>query len=222
MPLQNRVTPFGDIVGDPSRGGLMGNRGILHDDNKQLGTSRWKHHNWVTCVLSFKGRKRALMAPGYYTELFFLDEATALAAGHRPCAECRRPDYERFVMAWVEGNRMATRPAAPALDSDLHRHRVTRNGQRVTFRAPGDTLPDGTMIALGTEAWLVWRGQRHRWSFTGYSDSRPLDHTEVEVLTPQPTVAALRAGYCPAVHQSVEVKTVAGGSGGEPSMRQRQ
>ncbi|WP_200897212.1 hypothetical protein [Devosia chinhatensis] len=155
------------------------------------------------------------MALGHYTELFFLDEATALAAGHRPCAECRRADYERFVMAWVEGNRMATRPAAPTLDSDLHCHRVTRNGQRVTYRAPGDTLPDGTIIALATEAWLVWRGQRHRWSFIGYGDSQPLDHTEVEVLTPQPTVAALCAGYRPAVHQSVEVMTVAGGPGGE-------
>jgi hypothetical protein len=219
MPLQNRVTPFGDIISDASRGALMGNRGILHDDNKQLGTSRWKHHNWVTCVLTFKGRRRALMDAGHYTELFFLDEATAMAAGHRPCAECRRPDYERFVMAWVEGNRVATRPSALTLDAELHRHRVTRNGQRVTYRAPGNTLPDGTMIALLTEAWLVWGGQRHRWSSTGYSDSRPLDHTEVEVLTPRPTVAALRAGYRPAIHQSGDVKTVAGG---EPSMRQRK
>lgn len=200
MPLQNRVTPFGEIVVDASRGTLMGNRGILHDDAQHLGKSRWKHQNWVTCALSFKERKRSLMAPGRYTELFFLDEATALAAGHRPCAECRRADFERFMAAWIAGNGLGERPTAPALDAQLHRHRVTRAGQRVTFVAPADSLPDGTMIAVEGAAWLIWRGQRHCWGFAGYGVSRPIDGGEVTVLTPRPTVAALRGGYVPGVY----------------------
>src|SRR5688500_15168681 len=96
MPLQNRVTPFGEIEAAPARGLFMGNRGILHDANQQLGRARWRHKSWVTCLLSFKDRRREVMAPRRYTELFFCDEAVALAAGHRPCAECRREDYERF------------------------------------------------------------------------------------------------------------------------------
>ena len=202
MPLQNRVTPFGEIVFDPGRGSLMGNRGILHDSNQHLGKARWKHKNWVTCTLSFKGRRRPLMAPGSYTELFFLDEATALAAGHRPCAECRPQDFQRFKTAWTAGNQLTDRPTAPAVDAALHSNRVTRSGQRVTFTARSDSLPDGSMIVVGGEAWLVWRGQRHRWSFAGYGDRQPLDGAEVVVLTPLPAVGALRGGYLPAVHES--------------------
>ena len=202
MPLQNRVTPFGEIVIDPSRGSLMGNRGILHDSNQQLGASRWKHKNWVTCTLSFKGTKRPLMAAGKYTELFFLDEATALAAGHRPCAECRRPDFERFMIAWTAGNQLSERPRASMVDAELHGNRVTRTGQRVTYRERADGLPDGTMVVLDGEAWLVWQGRLHRWRFTGYGDHRPLDGREVEVLTPRPTVGALKGGYRPMIHES--------------------
>jgi hypothetical protein len=193
VPLQNRVTPFGDIVIDPSRGSLMGNRGILHDSNQQLGSSRWKHKNWVTCTLSFKGTKRPLMAAGKYTELFFLDEATALAAGHRPCAECRRPDFERFMNAWTEGNQLTDRPRAPMVDAELH-NSPSRDSNRAAGHVQGaraDGLPDGTMIILDDEAWLVWQGLLHRWSFTGYDDHQSLDGREVDVLTPLPTVGAL-------------------------------
>ncbi|MGB8623555.1 MAG: hypothetical protein WCD16_12105, partial [Paracoccaceae bacterium] len=100
MPLQNRVLPTGEIVVHPARADFMGNRGILHGGNRQLGTARWRHKTWITCLLSFKGRKRVPMTPGRYTELFFLDEAVALAAGHRPCAECRRADFLRYRDAW--------------------------------------------------------------------------------------------------------------------------
>jgi hypothetical protein len=103
MPLQNRATPFGVIVASEARGNLMGNRGCLHDDNRALSRRRWTTRAWVTCLLSFKGRRRQLMRPGHYTELFFLDEATALAAGHRPCAECRREAFRRFVDGWARG-----------------------------------------------------------------------------------------------------------------------
>jgi len=204
MPRQNRVTPFGDIVVDPSRGSLMGNRGILHDSEQRLGKSRWRHKNWVACVLSFKGRKRPLMAPGHYTELFFLDEATALAAGHRPCAECRRQDFGNFVTAWTAGNKLDTRPAAPVLDSELHSCRVSRTGERITFTWPANRLPNGTMIALGGSAWLVWHGQRLKWSFLGYGERQPLEEGQVIVLTPLATVGALRGGYVPAVHFSAD------------------
>jgi hypothetical protein len=142
------------------------------------------------------------MAAGKYTELFFLDEATALAAGHRPCAECRRPDFERFMIAWTAGNQLSERPRAPMVDAELHSNRVTRTGQRVTFRERADGLPDGTMVVFDDEAWLVWQGRLHRWSFTGYQDHQTIDGREVEVLTPRPMVGALRGGYIPAVHES--------------------
>jgi hypothetical protein len=105
MPLQNRVTPFGEIVAHPARGMVMGNRGILHDSGRRLHpTRRWTHKTWICCLCEFKGRHRAVMTPGRYTELFFLDEATALAAGHRPCFECRRADANQFAAAWAHGN----------------------------------------------------------------------------------------------------------------------
>lgn len=200
MPLQNRVSPFGAIVADPARGLFMGNRGILHDDRQELGTARWRHPNWVTCTLSFRARKRTLMASRHYTELFFLDEATALAAGHRPCAECRRADYNRFAAAWMSGNASPAKPPATAMDGELHRARVTRARRQVTFEAPADELPDGTMIAADGEAWLIRGCARHRWRHDGYGGPERLPDHPVTVLTPRPTVETLRAGYAPVVH----------------------
>ena len=124
MPLQNRVTPRGDIVATPARGTLTGNRGILHDAGRQLGAARWRHHRWICCRLDFKGRRRAVMAPGRYTELFFLDEATALAAGHRPCWECRREAFQDFQSAWRCAFGGADDVGAAAMDRILHRARV--------------------------------------------------------------------------------------------------
>jgi hypothetical protein len=110
MPLQNRVIPSGEIISDPSRAAkFMGNRGILHDDERRLGRARWRHRAWIVCALSFNGRRRTLMAPGSYTELFFLDEAVAFAAGHRPCGECRREAYLRFLEGWGERDSAAGR-----------------------------------------------------------------------------------------------------------------
>lgn len=202
MPLQNRVTPFGDIVANPARGLFMGNRGILHDDRRQLGIARWRHPNWVTCALSFGTRKRALMASGSYTELFFLDEATALAAGHRPCAECRRADYNRFAAAWTSAHALAARPLASVMDAELHRARVTKARRQVTFVAPADHLPDGAMIAADGHAWLVCGGCRYRWTIEGYRDPERLPEHPVTVLTPRPTIETLRAGYVPIVHST--------------------
>lgn len=199
MPLQNRVRPTGEIVAESWRGGWMGNRGILHDAGRRLGALRWKHRNWVLCQLSFKGRKREVMRPGpYYTELFFYDEACALAAGHRPCAECRRADYLRFRAAWAAAHGPVENAAA--LDRALHTHRVDSRS-RAQKRHPADAagLPDGAMILLDGQPALVWHGAARLWTPEGYLPPRPLPQGEVTVCTPAPTVAAMRAGYRPSV-----------------------
>lgn len=148
MPLQNRVTPFGEIVTSEARGTLMGNRGCLHNEHRELSRRRWTTRAWMTCLLSFKGRRRQLMRPGQYTELFFLDEATALSAGHRPCAECRREAFHRFV----DGRRTGTAKAgerilAADMDRTLHAERIDRRHGKITFEAPLSDLPDSVVVA---------------------------------------------------------------------------
>lgn len=200
MPLQNRVLPTGDIVADPARGTLMGNRGILHGADRRLGVPRWRHANWVTCALAFKGRKRAVMSPGTYTELFFLDEAVALAAGHRPCAECRRADYRAFRAAFEAANGPVA--DAAALDRCLHRARVTRNRRQITHAAEAGTLPDGVFIAGEGDSWLVLGHDILRFTPAGYTDRRARPEGVVTVLTPAPSVAAIATGYRPRLHRS--------------------
>lgn len=203
MPLQNRVTPLGEIVADPARGLFMGNRGILHDRNRQLGASRWRHPNWIICSLDYRPVPRPLMAEGAYTELFFLDEATALAAGHRPCALCRLAAFRRFAAAWGSAERQDAPPSAKRIDAALHAARLTRDRRQQTHPDPLPHLPDGAMVAIDGEPWLVRTGWRHRWTFAGYREAEPLDGREVAVLTPAPTVAVLRAGYAPVLHPSL-------------------
>lgn len=199
MPLQNRVLPTGEIVAAAFRGTLMGNRGILHDGQRQLGVARWRHRNWVCCLLSFKGRHRPVMQPGpHYTELFFHDEAVALAAGHRPCAECRRADYEGFRDAWQAA--FGARPPAPEIDRVLHAARVdSRSRAQIRHAAEAADLPDGAMALLEGVAHLQWQGALHPWSVAGYGPARPPVAGPVTVLTPAPNVAVLAAGYRPAV-----------------------
>src|SRR5262245_55986026 len=162
-PLQNRVDPFGALIAVPARGALMGNRGRLHDASRRIVRRVASGYRaWVTCRLEFRGRWRAVMTPGRYTELFFLDEATALAAGHRPCGECRRSDYRRFRTAWLAGNPgRGIAPGAPiaALDRELHRDRLAADGRQRTFPAPLATLPDGVIVTLpgAADPLLVWR-----------------------------------------------------------------
>jgi hypothetical protein len=190
MPLQNRVDPFGRLHAMPARGDWMGNRGCLHNDRQQIVSERWTTKAWITCVLEFRGRQRQLMRPGRYTELFFLDEATALAAGHRPCAECRRADYNRFREAFAAGNGLAAPPRAGELDRILHAERTSPRPQ-----APAQTLPDGAMFAVDQRAWLKLGDSARLWGFDGYGPPESLPEARVTVLTPQSTVAALRAGY---------------------------
>jgi hypothetical protein len=200
MMLQNRVTPKGDIIADPARGTLMGNRGILHDAERRLGAARWRHPHWIFCRLAFKGRRRPIMAPHRYTELFFLDEATALAAGHRPCCECRREDLLRFQAAWRRAFRTHDAKAG-VIDRALHKARVEpRSRRQIRFEAPLDELPDGALVLLPQECspFLVEGDRLHPWHPGGYGPPRARRAGRASVLTPAPTIAVLRAGYRPA------------------------
>ncbi len=197
MPLQNRITPFGDIVARPGRGTLTGNRGIIHNAEKQI-VRPWQVKRWIACALEFRGRKREVMQPNRWTHLFFLDEATAFSAGHRPCAECRNADYKRFRSLWESVH--GTTAGADAIDNILHASRLQDRKKR-TYMADITGLPDGTFIALEGEPWLVLGDTIHQWSDAGYfaHRGRPARGT-VEVLTPEPIVAVFAAGYHPGVH----------------------
>ncbi len=200
-PLPNRVTPFGDIVADEGRGLFMGNRGVLHDADRRL--VRYSQvRRWIICVLEFRGRHRRVMTPGSYTELFFLDEAAALAAGHRPCAECRHADYVRFRDAWAAAHRRVA-PTADDMDVALHRDRLAAPRTKRTYRAPMSALPDGVYVDVDEAAWLVWSDTLHRWSAAGYVERRARPRGMVTVLTPSSTVGVIAAGYRPYVHPSV-------------------
>jgi len=203
MPLQNRVTPFGEIVAIPERGTMLGNRGgRLHDDRQRIGNRRWASRRWICCELAFKGRQRPVMGPGY-TELFFLDEVTALAAGHRPCFECRRAEAKAFAAAFSAGQGAAEVLGADAMDEILQRDRLEGRRQR-RRTMPAATLPAGSMIAIGEEAFgrhaLGWL----RWSAAGWTRAVPQTREYVSVLTPSSIVAALREGYLPRWHPSAE------------------
>jgi hypothetical protein len=192
MARRNRVSPFGNIEADPARGTLMGNRGCLVNASGEL-VRDWNGKRWITCLLEFKGRppRRPLMAPGRYTELFFLDEATACAAGHRPCFECRRADANAFAAAWRElhpGDARAT-----LIDARLHAERTSGAHERGACAE----LPDGAMVRLDGRAWLVSGGALLAWTHAGYTDARCIPAGPVTVLTPPSTVAAMRAGWRP-------------------------
>lgn len=210
MPRQNRVTPFGTIVAHPGRGDLMGNRGRLHGPDGRIGHRRWTTWAWVTCRLSFKGRKRQLMAPRSYTELFFLDEAVALAAGHRPCGECRRRAHRAFRAAFATATGLADLPIRELDRAMQHARLRSGSRQQARHRRAVDDLPDGAFIALADDggverAWCVEGACLHRYTPDGYDRTveRPR-HRIVEVLTPSVTVDVLAAGYRPAIRSATE------------------
>src|SRR4051812_1292332 len=196
-PLQNRVTPSGDIISTPQRGLFTGNRGIIHDPaTKTLLNRRWSSKAWITCVCEFRGRRRDVMATRSWTELFFLDEATALAAGHRPCFYCRREDANRFRAAWERGNGVSA-VRATEIDETLHRERLDgRAKRRHPLPMRLEALPDGAMVQAGVEFYLLANGRALLWSFEGYRDMRA-DLKDVMLLTPPSTLRALAAGYRP-------------------------
>ncbi len=203
MPLQNRVDPFGRLIADPARGTLMGNRGgRFHDVGlRVLGRRRWTSRSWIACGLDFRGRRRQVWGDSY-TELFFCDEVTAFAAGHRPCFECRRGD----ALAFRDALRKAGLVVATAGDVDalLHRERLGTRAQVAT-----DGLPDGTMISLdGAQAFALRGDQALPWTAAGYGPARARPTGEVMLLTPPTSVAAFRAGYRPVFHPSAEAPTI--------------
>ena len=202
MPLQNRVTPSGEIIATPHRGMFTGNRGIIHDPaTKTLLRKRWSSPAWIICVCEFRGWRRQVMATRSWTELFFLDEATALAAGHRPCFFCRREDANRFRSAWQHGNGVAS-IRAREIDAVLHRERLDRGRKRLhPLPAPWAELPDGAMLHSGSESYLIVQGRALLWSSAGYVATRePID--AIMLLTPPSTLRALQAGYRPLLHPS--------------------
>jgi len=199
MPLQNRVTPFGEIVAIAQRGLFTGNRGIIHDPaTKTLLKRRWASKAWLICSCEYKGRRRDVMAGRSWTELFFLDEAVALAAGHRPCFTCRREAAERFRNAWAAG-RDEPRPSAASIDAVLHQERLDHGRKRIhPITRPLAALPDGTMVVSAGSAFTLVAGQAFRWAPDGYAPPERLHHAD-GLLTPPSTVRALAAGYRPVI-----------------------
>lgn len=205
MPIQNRVLPSGEILAVSARGTFMGNRGgRIHRDDRTLSLRRWSSRQWICCVLDFKGRQREVWGAGY-TELFFLDEVTALAAGHRPCFECRRADALHFADCWARAHSLSVRPRAPEMDGVLHAERLDGRAKRLHRMRAGD-LPDGACLADdGNGAWAVRGGRLLRWTASGYAETASrLPDTEVNVLTPPSIVAVLASGYRPRWHESAD------------------
>ena len=202
MPLQNRVTPMGDIVAEPERGMFTGNRGIIHDPlTRTLLNRRWAGQAWLVCKLQWRGVRRAVMGRGSWTELFFLDEATALAAGHRPCFLCQHAEAKAFQAAFPTFD-CARRPMAPEIDRVLHAERLDGRHKRLhDLTSPAAGLPDGTIILQDGAPHLILNGAARRWSLRGYAPPiAPLDGARL--VTPPSIVAALRAGYRPCIHAS--------------------
>jgi hypothetical protein len=202
IPLQNRVDPFGDLISTAARGTMMGNRGgVLHNAYREIVSSH-KSRRWITCVLEFRDRHRVVMSPNRYTELFFLDEAVAFAAGHRPCAECRRERYNAFRAAWAREKRQERLPLADEMDVGLHPARIDER-KKVTYQALLRSLPDGCFVRIEGGAYLVLGDALLLWTPQGYAKryAQPKDSI-VTVLTPEPIVGCFRQGYGPGMHET--------------------
>lgn len=203
MPLQNRITPFGEIVAIPQRGLFTGNRGIIHDpQTKTLLTKRWSSKAWLICACEYKGMRRTVMGGRSWTELFFLDEAVALAAGHRPCFFCRRDAAEKFRACWADG-RQEQPPLAGAMDAVLHAERLEHRRKRLhRLPCPLADLPDGAVVEMDGVAFTLLAGNTYRWTEEGYASPERLRHADC-LVTPPSTLRALGAGYRPVFHPSI-------------------
>lgn len=207
--LQNRVDPFGNIIKTPERGAWMGNRGVIHNHEKEI-VRPYKLKSWITCVLQFKGRHRQVMSPDRWTELFFMDEATAFSAGHRPCAECRREDFNRFKKYWLVGNAEAgfnEKTPISLIDNFVHVERVDKKNRKKTHRQVAGQLPDGSMVVISDRAFVKSADRLYEWSPGGYKNPVKIPDGEVAVLTPVSFVKAFRAGYVPQIAVSSVIKT---------------
>jgi hypothetical protein len=198
--MQNRVNPFGQIIDTKARGAWMGNRGRMHNEKKEIVCS-YKLHAWLICKVSFNGRKREIMSPNSYTELFFLDEATAFAAGHRPCFECRREDFNRFKKIWIAGNRgykFSDKTSIQEIDKILHAQRINKDGTKKVYQEHLNKLPDGTFISFEEKAYLLFKKHLYLWTPYGYEKENAITFNgKVNVLTPSSIVNAFKAGYVP-------------------------
>jgi hypothetical protein len=198
--LQNRVDPFGKIIRTPERGAWLGNRGVIHNEQQEI-VRPFKIKAWITCVLEFRGRRREVMTPDRWTELFFLDEATAFSAGHRPCFQCRYKDHQRFKEFWLKGNpqygfNMKT-PVAK-IDDILQADRITAGKSKVTYEESPKALPDGTFVIYDNKPYLFKDHQFYLWTPGGYGS--PIDvpaADKLPVLTPRSIVNMFSAGYVP-------------------------
>ncbi len=204
MPLQNRVDPFGNLFRTSARGTMMGNRGGVLHANREI-VRHYKSRRWITCVLQFKDRHRVVMSERRYTELFFLDEATAFAAGHRPCAECRRERFNAFREAWRRAKGMDSAPSADEMDRELHPARIDRRN-KVTYHAAMGTLPDGCFVRIEGRPYLVCGDSVLLWMPEGYGRREARPDSGVTVLTPEPIVNCLRHGYRAELHVSVHLR----------------
>jgi hypothetical protein len=203
VPLQNRVTPLSELIADPARGLVYGNRGCLHDDSGRI-RRRYNGRRWIACRLEFRGwHRKALLQPGKFTELFFLDEATAFAAGHRPCALCRREDYVRFGELWRELH--PGQKGADAIDARLHEERLTRDHREQRHHAALlSELPDGAFVLHEDAPWLVFGAKLLRWTPAGYMERERRRRDRVQLITPPSLLAILPhwRGIVPLLHPS--------------------
>lgn len=208
-PRQNRVTPFGEIESTSAKGLFLGNRGDIHAPDGSLSNRRWAVKAWICCALASRSGSRVEFdRKGRYYPLFFADEATAFAAGHRPCAMCRHRDYQNFKRHWQDAKRIEPSRfvSAAEIDGELQASRIDASRRKITFPARLGDLPDGAMLTFAgapAEARLLWRGKTWRWSHAGYDAPQAAAATaEVSVLTPAPFVDVFKAGYAPMVHPS--------------------
>ena len=198
--LQNRVDPFGNIIATSARGSFMGNRGVIHNQYKQI-TYAFKHKAWISCVLEFKGKKRSVMTPDRWTELFFLDEATAFSAGHRPCFECRKEDAKRFKSCWIQGNssyNFSMKTSIREIDKVIHSERIDRDKKKVTHQRTSSDIPEGTFVLIDDRPYVFAKAKLHLWTPFGYENTIEIpEETMLTVLTPHSILNAFRAGYVP-------------------------
>jgi hypothetical protein len=207
MPLQNRVNPWGKLIADNARGAWLGNRGVLHNKNREI-IAEWKANKpWITCILEVDGYKREVFSPNQYSELFFLDEATAFSAGHRPCGQCQREKFNKFKSAWGDANNVSI-SGISVIDEHLHIERIAQpDNKKVTFKTTFKEVPEGTFIELDGSAYLYWANRLHLWSFNGYIESiaPPSQSTFVHVLTPISIVRMFHNGFKPQVHETASL-----------------
>ena len=209
MPLQNRVNPFGQIIVSAARGNWMGNRGVLHKDKKIV--ADYKTTNWIICVLRYYNVRRNVMTNGRYTELFFLDEATAYSAGHRPCAQCRTKDYKYFKTLWLKANRKEYNlldETVKSIDRIMHAERIDKLGNKITFKEQLQNLPNGVFVQLDKtkDSYLYYNQKLLKWNEANYTEVKALPNdTFVVVLTPKSIVNMLKLGFEVEIHDSAKI-----------------